>query len=83
MPQLHVLQPHIHNGLQHADHITVRAKQICRLADRQVQHIGYIDITAFAFNRDFQDLRPVALAIAVRATQVHVTQELHLHMLKA
>ena len=34
-------------------------------------------------NRDFQNFRAIALAIAVRATQVDVAQELHFHMLKA
>ena len=68
LPQLHILQPHIHNRLQHADHIAVGAEQIGRLADRQVQHIGHVHITALALNGHFQNLGPVTLAIAVRAT---------------
>src|SRR5690606_25575590 len=39
-------------------------------------------LPAAALYRDFADLRPVARAIAIRATQVDVREELHLHMLK-
>ena len=42
LPQLHVLQPDIHNGLQRADHIGIFGKQGCGFAHRQVQHIGHV-----------------------------------------
>ena len=82
LAQLHVFQAHIHNRLQHADHVTVGAEQVGGFADRQVQHIGHVQFAALALDSDFQNLGAVALAIAVRAAQVDVAQELHLDVLK-
>ena len=42
LAQLDVFQPHIHDGLQGANDIAVIGKQIDRLADREVQHIGHV-----------------------------------------
>ena len=83
LAQLDVLQAHIHDGLQHANHIALGAEPVGGLADGQVQHIGHIQRAALALQRDFQNFRAVALAVAVRAAQIDITEELHLHMLKA
>ena len=37
----------------------------------------------FALNLDFKNFGTVTLAIAIRATQIHIAQKLHFHMLKA
>jgi len=83
LTQLHVLQAHIHNGLQGAQHLAVAGKQARRLADREVQHIGHTQVAATALDLDLQDLGPIALAIAILAAQVDVGQELHLDVLEA
>ena len=60
-----------------------------RFADRQVKHIGHTHdarralANRLALDGNFKNLGPVALAVAIRATQVNVAQELHLDMLEA
>ena len=83
LPQLHVFQTHIDNRLQHADHIAVGAEQIGGLTHRQVQHIGHIQGTTLALDRHLQNLGAIALAIAVRAAQIYVAEELHLDVFEA
>ena len=43
LPQLYVLQPHIHNRLKGTDHVMVFGKQGSRFTHRQVQHIGHVE----------------------------------------
>ena len=43
LPQLHVLQPDIHNRLKGTDHVMVFGKQGNRFAHREVQHIGHVE----------------------------------------
>ena len=88
LPQLHVFQPDIDNGLQHPQHITVvREKSHC-FAHREVQDICHVELPSHGIashtplNRNFQYFGPVTLPIAVRATQVNVAQKLHLYVLK-
>ena len=83
LAQRHVVEPHIHNGLQGAHHVLVAREQGHGLGHGEFEHIGHVQCFAATFDGDFQNLGPVALAIAIGAAQVHVTQELHLHMLKA
>ena len=83
LAQLHVFQPHIHDRLQGANHIAVGAEKMDCFANRQIQHIGHIDAFPLALNGHFQNLRPVALAVAVGAAQVDVAQELHFDVLEA
>ena len=83
LAQRHVFEPHVHDGLQRADHVAVVGKHRSRLGHGEGQHIGHVQRLAAALDGDLQDLGAVALAVAVGAAQVHVAQELHLHMLKA
>ena len=88
LPQTHIFQPHIDNGLQRTNDIAVLRKQGCGFADREGQHIGHIQVAwglpqGLALDLDFENFRPVALAIAIRATQIHIAQKLHFDMLKA
>ena len=98
MAELDVVQPHIEDGLQGAQHVAVAGKQLRGFADGEVQHIGHVEANnarraglaqwrlagrELAVDGDFQNLRAVALAVAVWAAQVNVAQELHLDMLKA
>ncbi len=83
LTELHVLQPHVHDGLQRTDDLSVGLEQLGRFADRQVQHIGHVEQASTALDLHLQNFRPVTLAVAVGAAQVHVAQELHFHMLEA
>ncbi len=47
--------------------------------DGHLEHVGH----ALAAPLKGQDLRPVALAVAVRAAQIHIRQKLHLDVLEA
>ena len=49
-----------------------------RISDGQFEHIG----NRFAVNGDFQHLGAITPAVAVRAAQINVGQELHFHMLE-
>ncbi len=54
--------------------------------DTVISSTSAIDLpaaAAFALHRDLQHLVAVAPAVAVRAAQIHVGQELHLHVLEA
>ena len=83
LAELHVLQPHVGDRLQRADHLAVVGKEGERLADGQFEHVGHRQLAAAARDRHFQHLGPEALAVAVGAAQVHVGQELHLDVLEA
>ena len=83
LAQRHVVQPHVHNGLQGADDFAVGLEQLRRLGHGQGQHVGHVQLAATAFDAHFQRFGAVALAVAVGAAQVHVGEELHLHMLEA
>ena len=83
LPQAHVLQTHIHNGLEGTDHLPVGPEELRGFAHRQLQHIGHIEHAPATLDAHLQHLGPVALAVAVRAAQVNVAEELHLHMLEA
>ncbi len=74
LAQLHVFQAHIHDGLQGTNHIAVLCKQGRRFTDREVQHIGHIQVTGaqitqgLSLNFDFQYFRAIPFAIAIGAT---------------
>ena len=82
LAELDVLQPDIDDGLQHAHHLAVVGKTLHRLAHREVKHVGHVH-GHVAGDGDFQNLGPVALAVAIRAAQIDVAEELHLDMLEA
>ena len=83
MTKAQVVQADIDDGLQGADHVSVIGKQGSGFADREIEHVGNVQMSFRPLDPDFQNLGSKALAIAVRATQVHVAEELHLYMLKA
>jgi hypothetical protein len=83
LPQPHVGQPDIDDGLQPGDHLAVVLEPVHRLGHRQVQQVGHRQLHRAAHDLHVQHLGPVAAAIAVGAAQVDVGQELHLHMLEA
>ena len=88
LAELDVFQPHVHDGLQRANHLAVVSKQLAGFADSEVQNVSHVHhhgaaVRAAALDFDFQNFRAVALAVAVSAAQVDITQKLHLNMLKA
>ena len=83
LAELDVFEADIDDGLQRSDHLAVGSEQSCGFAHGQVQHIGHIQSPAPARDRDFKNLWPVALAIAVRTAKIDIAQKLHLDMLEA
>ena len=88
LAQAHIVQTHVHDGLQHTHHLAVVAEQLHRFAHGEFQHVGDAELAVHlagqpALDLHVQQLGPVAAAVAVGAAQVHVRQELHLHMLEA
>ena len=79
-----VIEADVRQRLQAAQHVGVSGEVFDRLRNRHLQHIGDAACgLAVRRDGDFEHLRPETPAVAVRATQVHVGQELHLHMLEA
>ena len=83
LAELHVIQPHIHQRPQHAQHVAVLRKYQGCLVHGQTQHISHVQHFATAFDRHLQHFGAVAQTEAVLAAQVHVAQELHFHMFEA
>ncbi|EDT04028.1 hypothetical protein BamIOP4010DRAFT_2429 [Burkholderia ambifaria IOP40-10] len=83
LAELHVFETDVDDRLQHAQHLGVGREERGRLADGQVEHVGDVQRTAVALDAHFENLGAVAAAVAVRATQVDVAQELHLDVLEA
>ena len=84
LAQAHVVQADIDDRLQPRDHLAVGLEPVRRLGHGQLQHVGHADSwcgprTIFASRISAAE----ALAVAVRAAQVDVAEELHLHMLEA
>ena len=83
LAQAHVVQAHIHDGLQLGHHLAVLPKELHGLGHGEVQHIGHAEFARAAQDLHLEDFVAKAPAVAVLAAQVHVAEELHLHMLKA
>ena len=83
LAQPHVVQPHVDDGLQPRGDGGVAAEHDHRLGDGQLQHVGHAQLIRPAGELDLQQLGAEALAVAIGAAQVHVAEELHLHMLEA
>jgi hypothetical protein len=84
----HVLEADIDERLQRARDLAVPAKKLQRLADRHVEHVATARSECDRSRQasialDLEDLGAVARAVAVRAAQVDVGQELHLDVLEA
>ena len=72
LPQLHIVQPHIHQGAQHALHFAVGGKAFQGLPHGQLQAVGHAQKTPLPFDLHLQHLRAVAAALAIVATQIHI-----------
>ena len=118
LAQLDVIEPHVDDGLQRADHLAVLGEQVGGFGDGQVEDVGDVQeslavdrqmgvrvqfpidglsqsissvleigirpqFTYGSLEGDFENFRPIALAVAVGAAQVDVGQELHLDVLEA
>ena len=79
LAEAHIVEADIDDGLQRGGDGLVTVEESQRLGHRHLQHIGYVA----AVDLQLQHFGSVALAVAVRAAQIHVGEELHLHMLEA
>ena len=88
LAELHVLEPHVDDRLQHPQHLAVGGKALHRLAHGEFEHVGHRQLVRGLTRQrpvdgDFEQLASESPSIAVGAAQVHVTQELHLDVLEA
>ncbi len=82
LAQAHIVQSHVDDGLQTRHHFAVVLEPVRGLGDGEVQHVGNAQLHGPAHHLDVQDFRAIAAAVAIRAAQVDVAEELHLHVLK-
>src|ERR1700722_7823652 len=83
LAQLHVLESHVSKRRQARDDLSRVGKERARLRDCHLEHFGDVRAAPIgAFALDVEHFAPVAAAGAIRAAQIHVGEELHLHMLK-
>ncbi|CAM5197758.1 hypothetical protein CDEN61S_01756 [Castellaniella denitrificans] len=83
LAQAHVFQAHVGQGRQAPLHVAQALEEVQRLAHGHVQDLVDRGAAAQVLDAHFQDLGAEAVAVAVRAAQVHVRQELHFHVLEA
>ena len=70
--------------LEPVEHFAVVREEDHGFGDGQLQHVGDAERLALvATDPHFEDFRAETLAVAVRAAQVHVGEELHLDVLEA
>ena len=79
LPEAQVFEADVGQRLQHALDFGVVAEKLDRFRHREFEHVG----DRLVAHDDFQHLAAEALAVAVRAAQVDIRQELHLHVLEA
>src|SRR3954462_14023649 len=79
LAELQVLEPYINQRLQPFLHFPRGAKEGDRLGDRHFQYVG----DRLSLDLRLEHFRAEALAVAVRAAQVNVGEELHLDVLEA
>src|SRR5258706_16027090 len=79
LAEAQVVEAHVDERLQAAHDLRLRGEGLERLVDRKLEHLR--DVAAVDLN--LEGLVAVARAVAIRAAQVHVGEELHLDMLEA
>ena len=82
LAELHVFEADVDDRLQHAQHLGVGREERGRFTG-EVEHVGDAQRAAVALDAHFENLGAVAAAVAIRAAQVDVAQELHLDVLEA
>ena len=84
LAELHILQANIGQRCQPGRDFLRVGKEGEAFSDRHVEHFSDVRAQAVgAFALDVQDFVAIALAVAVRAAQIHVREELHLDVLEA
>ncbi len=83
LAELQVLEPHVHERTQALGDLGHVGEEGARLGDGELQHLRDAEPPAVgALAADLEHLVAVAPAVAVRAAQVDVGEELHLHVLE-
>ena len=83
LSELHVLEADVGQRRQHARDLRILDEERQRFADSHLEHVGDVRAPALPLDHHLQRFGTETLAVAVRAAQVHVGQELHLHVLEA
>ena len=88
LAELHVLEADVDDRLQAAHHLAVVAEELHRLGDGELEDVGDAEAARdvagkAALDGDVEDLGAEPAAVAIRAAQVHVAEELHLDVLEA
>ncbi len=79
LPEPQVIEAHVRQRLQARHHVLLAREEGERLVHRELEHLG----DGAPVHLHLEHLVAVAPAVAVRAAQVHVGEELHLDVLEA
>ncbi|OPZ03672.1 MAG: hypothetical protein BWZ09_02302 [Alphaproteobacteria bacterium ADurb.BinA305] len=79
LAEAQVIQADVGERRERGEHLGMLAEHIQRLMHGELQHVGHRQPVPL----QFKHFRPITLAVAVRAAQPHVGQELHLDVLEA
>ena len=83
LPELEVFEPDITQWREPRGHLGRIGEERTRFGHGEVEHLGDAQAPAVrALAADVEHFLPVAAAVAVRTAQVHVREELHLHVLE-
>src|SRR5690606_25219653 len=83
LSQAHILQTDIGKRSQAILHVSQPGKKVQRFADSHVQYVIDGCASAQMLDADLKHFGPESLAVAIRAAQVDVGQELHLDVFKS
>ncbi len=84
LAEFYILEADVREGSEPGSHFARVLEELERFRDRHFQHVGDARAASVgAFALDVEHFVPVAAAVAIGATQVHVREELHLDVLKA
>ena len=82
LTQLYIFKPDVDDRLQLGQHLAVVLEQPHRFADGQIQRIGNAEFAVGPTQFYIEDLGTETPAVAIRASQIDIGQELHLDMLE-
>ena len=82
LAEAHVIEAHVDDGLQARQDLAVGLEPVRGFGEGERQHVGDGKPLRPAHQLHVEHGRAVARAVAVGAAQVHVREELHLHVLE-
>ena len=84
LPEAKIFESDFGKRAQGAQDFGISGEVVDGFRNRHVEHIGNaLCRLAIRRDRDFEQFRPIAAPIAVRAAQIHIGQELHLDVFES